>query len=187
MKNLTPIMFLAIVITACATNYKVVSFSNDSIDLSKYNTYQIINYKKGKEDFSKQGELYFSKIENGIKSGLESKKYMVSDQPDMIVRYEIISNLNVRQNSGNSNYYQNGYYDQFYNQNNNTSRQIEGILLIEMKDRKTKKLIWQGSLDLKYSRKSDKNKDLLTNAVETILLEYNYNAGSNNQITLENK
>lgn len=178
-------IFLGLI--SCSSQKKVVSFTNDNINFENYNTYNIVNYKKGDQDFSSQGAIFINKIEKGITEEMNAKKYSRSKNPDVLVRYEIISSVNSN-NSNTANFNRVGNrYDPFYTPFNNNSRQIEGVLLIELKSRKTKKLIWQGSLDLKYSHKTEKNENLLINAVHHIFDAYHYEAGSNKPVNSDDK
>ncbi len=186
-------ILIALSIFSCKSQSKVVSFTNEKIRFEKYNTYQIINYKKGEQKISPQGEAFILKLENGISTEMTSRKYKLSTYPDMLVRYEMVSSIQVRNNNNNFNdpmnrSFNNSFNNNFYNTPfNNSTKHLEGILLIELKDRKSKKLIWQASLDLRYTRKTDKNEDLLLNAIQSIFQEYKYEAGNKNPIEMGRK
>ena len=110
------------------------------------------------------------------------------------MRYELISGVESGVNyNNNSNHYRNtgrGYYNPFYDPYNyapRSSRHIEGILLLEIKERKTRKLVWQGSLDLKYSKKSsNSNLELLKNTLFKIFKTYPYIAGNEEPVSIKN-
>ena len=177
---------------SCATQQNVVSFTNEDAKFKTYESYNIVNYKKGEQNYSLQGELLVNKIENGISNEMLKKNYNKSTTPDIIVRYEIISNVNVETNNSNNPQYNSYSRANHYNQYNpndrffNTPRNIvEGVLLIELKDRITKKLIWQASLDLKYSKKKNSEEDMLSNAIKIIFGKYQYEAGSDQPIQEE--
>jgi hypothetical protein len=177
---------------SCATQQNVVSFTNDDANFKKFQSYNIVNYKKGEQKYSLQGELFVKKIEAGITDEMLKKNYEKSTNPDIIVRYEVISSVNVETNNSNNpqfnSYGRTNQYNQYnpYDRSNNaTSKVIEGVLLIELKDRETKKLIWQASLDLKYSKNKNNEVDMLSNAIQMIFNKYHYEAGSDKPITQE--
>ena len=115
---------------------------------------------------------------------MTNRKYQLStNYPDLTLRYELISNQRTTYDVDPFAYRQSIYdpYGYFYNIN---ERQFtESILLLELKDAATAKIVWQGSLDLRYSRRSKKVDDLLEDAVIRIFNSYQYEAGNNQPVS----
>lgn len=188
MKNIFFIIALALI--CCSKPARVIQFTNENMNFSDYQTYRLINYKSDDKSFSEKGMAVFNAIEAAIDTNMVRKNYAYADEPDMIVRYEIISTIETQSNSTWNNrndpyFYNNYYYDpnRFYD---NSRKFTEGVLLIEFRDKKKKKLIWQGSQDFKLSKKETPIQTA-QNSVNYIFETYRYTAGSNELIPVESK
>jgi len=165
----------------------VIQFLNDNLDFSNYETYRLINYKSADKSFSKDGMIIFTGLESAIDSNMVNRNYRLAEKPDIIVRYEIISSIETESSGPYYDpYLQNRYYYSPPPSYNNTKKLAQGILLIEFRDKKKKKLIWQGSLDLKFSKKTTPL-EVVTLAVERIFTTYPYVSGSNEKVDLTEK
>lgn len=158
---------------------KVVKFLNSELDYSQYHTYRLINYKSDDKSYAVEGQAFYDEIENGIKQNMSAKGYQPLDRPDLIARYEIVSTTATETNNRNYDPYGYNYYIP-----PTTKNYTEGIVLIELRDRKQKKLVWQGSLDLKYTMKGEAKLTLLE-AINRIFESYPYKAGSNERVAIE--
>jgi len=176
---LLPAILLAIILSSCAPP-RVIQFLNENLDFSEYQTYRMINYKSNDKSFSVTGSAIFNRLETAIDSNLTVRNYQMADEPDIVVRYEIISTIETQTNNQRYDPYNSSsyYFSPPYNYNNNAKKITQGVLLIEFRDKKKKKLIWQGSLDLKFSKKSTPA-DVITAAVDRIFTTYPYQAGNN--------
>ncbi|SMD39129.1 protein of unknown function [Reichenbachiella faecimaris] len=163
----------------CATP-KVIKFLNDELDYSKYYTYRLIHYKSDDKSYSPEGMAFFGEIEMAISQNMAAKGYEQADKPDLIARYEIVSTTVTESNTRNYDPY--GYNNYYFPQD--ARKHTEGIILIELRDRKQKKLVWQGSLDLKYKMKKEVQLTMLE-SINIIFESYPYQAGSNERITSE--
>lgn len=173
-----------IILSSCAPP-RVVHFSNENMDFSDYKTYRLINYKSDDKSFSEAGMVVFSMLERAIDSSMTARKYKVVEKPDIIVRYEIISTIETQSNNARYDpHLYNSYYYSPPPRYNNTKKITEGVLLIEFRDKKKKKLIWQASLDLKFSKKTTPI-SVITSAVNRIFTTYLYQAGSNEKRALD--
>ncbi|MEP2025347.1 MAG: DUF4136 domain-containing protein [Reichenbachiella sp.] len=159
---------------------KVIKFLNDDLDYSKYLTYRLIYYKSDDKSFSSEGMAFYSEIEMAIDQNMIAKGYKPADRPDLIARYEIISTTVTETNTRNYDPY--GYNSYYIPQN--AKKHTEGIVLIELRDRRQKKLVWQGSLDLKSTMKGEVNQTILQ-SINRIFETYPYQAGSNERIISE--
>jgi uncharacterized protein YwqG len=93
-----------------------------------------------------------------------------ANNPDVILRFEIIygSEKSNNTNQGNFNMI---YYPKINND-------IVGAILIELVDNNTKKLIWQSSIDANQTMKKRKEKDPLKKIVIHLFNTYLYRAGN---------
>lgn len=177
--RLTVWFIVLLYIQSCAPT-KVVKFLNDELDYSQYHTYRLIHYKSDDKSFSSEGIAFYTEIETAIDQNMAAKGYQTADRADLIARYEIISTTVTESNSRNSDPY--GYNT--YTFSRNARKHTEGIVLIELRDRKQKKLVWQGSLDLKYTARDEANLTVLE-SINQIFETYPYQAGSNDRIISE--
>ncbi|MFY0627390.1 MAG: DUF4136 domain-containing protein [Reichenbachiella sp.] len=167
---------------SCATT-KTISFINDDMDLRDYETFKLITVNTDDENFSVSGMVFFSELEKAIYRNMDKRLFDKSNKPDIIVRYELVSNQRT-ESSRNMNYY--SPYSYYTPSPTVVRNYTEGILIIEFRDRKKKKLVWQGSLDLEYTRGDDPD-DVIVDAVNEIFTTYPYQAGSYNEINLGKK
>ena len=180
--NRLAIVLCFVLFQSCTTS-KVVHFSNEELDYSQFETYQLINYKVKDQSNANEGQLLYQSIEEGIHRELEQRQYSDSFPADLLIRYEVVSSLAVDKNrplyDTNSTNNINGY-----NQNLPITPSFsipEGILLIEIKTKKTNKLVWQASLDMKY-QKNKETKNILDHAIKEIFATYLHQANSNDRI-----
>lgn len=180
---------VAIILISCSAS-NVIQYIDEEANFKNYHTYKIINYKNDNKEYSSEGNAFVDSIEFYIDGQMRYRAYEEAARPDLMVRYELISGVESDVDYNNSNFYggrtfYSPFYDPYYYGPRET-RHIEGILLLEIKERKTKKLVWQGSLDLKYSKKKkDSNLGLMQDAIITIFETYPYMAGNPNPIIRE--
>jgi len=190
--SLFAITIVALTFYSCASS-KVVQYLDEESNFKDYHSFKIINFKNENKEYSTEGNAFVDSVETYIANEMQNKGYVFNNKSDLLVRYELISGVESEVNyNNNSNYYRNpvrGYYNPFYDPyfyGPRSSRHIEGILLLEIKERKTRKLVWQGSLDLKYSKKnSNSNLELLKNTLTKIFKTYPYQAGNSMPIILK--
>lgn len=190
--SLFAITIVALMFYSCASS-KVVQYLDEDSNFKEYHSFKIINFKTENKEYSAEGNAFVDSVETYIAHEMQNKAYVLNIKPDLLVRYELISGVESEVNyNNNSNYYRNpgrGYYNPFYDPyfyGPRSSKHIEGILLLEIKERKTRKLVWQGSLDLKYSKKnSNDNLELLKNTLTKIFKTYPYQAGNSMPILLK--
>lgn len=173
----TAYFILLFTLTSCASP-KVIQFLNKDLDYSLYHTYRLIHYKSDDKSFAADGMAFYNQIESAIEDKMKVKGYTIADRPDLIARYEIVSTTTTETNSRNYDPY--GY--NYYLPPPTSRKYTEGIVLIELRDRKQKKLVWQGSLDLKYKMRSASDVAILE-SINKIFESYPYKAGSNEKIT----
>lgn len=174
--NKLAIVCLFALLQGCVSS-NVIQFSNEELDYSQFETYQLINYKTKDQSQDAQGMMLYQSVEKGIHAEMTERQYKPSRSADLLVRYEIVSTLSPDKNRP--------VYDQnefnSYNQNISVPTFFsipESILLIEIKTKKTKKLVWQASLDMKYQKNKDAE-GILSSALKEIFDTYRHQANSN--------
>lgn len=181
MRSTTYLFIILLFFQTCAPP-KVVKFLNDELDYSRYNTYKLINYKSDDKSYDEEGLAFFNHVEESINQNMKNKGYSTHSKPDLIARYEIVSTTTTESN--NRTYDPYSYNNRYYNPGWNAQKRTEGVILIELRDRKRKKLVWQGSLDLKYAKKVEPSVTL-SESIDRIFTTYPYQAGSNERIISE--
>lgn len=185
----TIVTITGMLLASCSAS-NVIQYLDEEANFKGYHSFKIINYKNENKQYSSEGNAFVDSIEFYIGYQMKHRAYESAAKPDLMVRYELISGVESETDYNNSNYYggrtyYSPFYDPYYN-GPRSSRHIEGILLLEIKERKTKKLVWQGSLDLKYSkRKKDSNLGLMEDAITEIFETYPYMAGRSEPIIRE--
>lgn len=178
--QLTKYLFIILLLLQACNSSKVVKYLNNELDYSQYKTYRLINYKSDDKSYDQEGLTFFTQVENAINQNMTDKGYTNSEKPDLIARYEIVSTTTVENNVNNRDPY--GYRNRYYAPTNwNNVKNVEGVILIELRDRKQKKLVWQGSLDLKYSKREEAH-ETLSKSINSIFTSYPYQAGSKEKI-----
>lgn len=172
------VLGLLVVLSSC-TSYKVVTFTNDGSRFDNYYNYSLEYLKTRVDQENQKKPEVVLKLEKAMHQQMTDRKYsLVNRQPDLLLRYEIISNQRTEYDIDNYSYRRSIFNPYGYYYGINERNFTESILLLELKDADTNKVVWQGSLDLRYSRKSKKTDDLIQDAVIKIFDTYLYTAGS---------
>lgn len=173
------ILLVLFLIESCGPP-RVIKFLNDSVDFSQYHTYRLIHYKSDDKSYSREGMAFFSEIEMAISQNMSAKGYEKAEKGDLIARYELVSTTATESNTNNYDPYGYNYYIP-----RDAKKYTEGMILIELRDRKQKKLVWQASVDLKSKSHREVNLTVLE-SINRIFETYPYEAGSNDKIISEN-
>ncbi|XOV95243.1 MAG: DUF4136 domain-containing protein [Bacteroidota bacterium] len=160
---------------AFGCNPKVIHYLNESAPFSGFTTYQITNVKINNADISEAGQEIIKYIESAIIGEMNRRSYKPQKDPDLIVRYELISNQETNVNVNNYGY--GGYYSYPY-RTVSVRTFLESALLVEIINLKTKKAIWNASVDLNNYKKEKDMDEVIQKAVVTIFNTYPYKAGS---------
>jgi hypothetical protein len=189
MKNLwgsLALVLLGLIMSRCS-GPKVIAFIGNDPDFGTYYTYRVQHPSEpeaGDENF----EAAIIKIEDAIGRPMMDRGYEPAEVSDIVVTYNLIldnktdyrvDNMNRYNRYNQYSYYQNPYsYPYWFERDDYT----EGTLLVELREGLSNKLIWQGSLDMKYNKSSSSKKkkrnDPVENAFEMIFAEYYYVAGN---------
>lgn len=165
-------LFLLLFVVSC--NPKIVHYINTKARFTAYQSYVILAGKSSSAAELKDSTSLMWRIEEQIKNQLEMRGYKQNnDKPDLIVRYDVVSNTETRTPMSP---YPFGYYSYFNTMNMQTFTQ--SIILIEILDEKTTKLVWQSSLDMRDLDMKQKKKDPVNGAIQHLFTTYLYRSGS---------
>jgi len=162
------LLFLLFVSTLISCNPKVVTYTNPKARFQNFSSYQIVNVKIGKRKLPPEATELLGFIESQIKLEMEERRnYAPSNiDPDLVLRYELVSNTRTERNTNNS---------IFYSPSFSSNVIYESVILIELLN--NKRLVWQGSYDLTQSRRETKNENAVKKAIGFIFTTYPYLAG----------
>ncbi len=153
---------------------KVVNFTNERALFDQFETFTVINYKVDNSQLHLPSKQLFDLIETNILKQMERRSYVLSNvSPDLLARYELISNQNTEIRRLDNSY---GYYNMPIITSNTF---FTSVLLVELINSKSKKIVWQASIDLKqFDKYSDKQK-IIESAVLHIFNSFLHKAGTN--------
>ncbi|MEQ8904182.1 DUF4136 domain-containing protein [Ekhidna sp.] len=160
-----------ILLSSCSP--KVVSYLNTKAPFKQYETYRVVTAKADSKNITPENTLVFDLIKEHIHNQMRARDYEQSNvSPDLTLRYEVTSSTRVESNNTQNN----PFYFQPYQI---TSRTIyESIILLELFD-SNKKLVWQGSYDLRQEKKEKRVSRAIEKAIGYIFTTYPYKANSN--------
>lgn len=164
---------------------KVIAFTGNNPDFASYYTFRIQHPVKSenKNDTLTQA---MNKVETIIARQMQSKGYEKTQVADLVVKYNLILDnkvdYRVDQTSRygyNYPYYGYGSYP-FYPYYLNKNEYTEGMLLVELRESLSNRLVWQASLDLRYRKRNSNRKktDPVEDAFHIIFSKYPYVAGN---------
>lgn len=160
---------LALIITS-SCNPKVVSYLNPKAKFSQFETYRLVSTKADSKNIQPENTLVFDLIRNSIQKEMDRRSYSISSiTPDLTLRYEVTSSTRVENDTNQ--------VAPYFTPQVNTRTIYESILLIELYDQR-KKLVWQGSYDLRQQRKEKKAARAIEKAVGSIFTTYPYRANT---------
>lgn len=144
-------------------------FLNPKAQFASFESYSLVNVKINRRQLDPGTTKFLAELESYIKEEMETRRgYQVSNiDPDLILRYELVSNTRNVNNNRQS------IYD--LRPVINTATVYESVILLELLHKK--KLVWQGSYDLTQSRKASRNEKEIKKAIVSIFTTYPYQAG----------
>ena len=170
MKNVNYYLLLFVIgFYACSTVRVTTDYESNTV-FSSYKTFAF--FKKG-IDKAKISDLDKRRILKSIEVELEAKGYKKSNNPDVLISIFAKSRekVNVDTRFGYSNFY---WYPPYYGRDRlRISKQTEGTLFIDIIDRNSKKLVWQGiGSGALRAKTGPKKKERIQLFVKEILREF---------------
>lgn len=159
---LTGISFL--ILLGCSQ--KIVSYINTSATFDQFQTYRIVSPRLNNQ--ANESALAYKHLVSNIEKAMTKRDYQKSSiVPDLTLRYELTASTNVETTTTRSPIYP------VYRIDSRTIHQA--IILLELTDQ-NKKLVWQGSYDLKQEKNEKKIEKVIEKAIEKIFTTYPYRA-----------
>lgn len=166
---------LSILLIAGCNSFSVITHQSERADFSKFNSFKTINDLERPGNTDAYNE--YLELDRAIARKMEERNYIEEVNADLGVHYRIILDKKTDVNFDRTRPY-------VYSTNRPfVQRYTEGVLIIEMRDRETRKVVWQASLDLRINRRK-KLENIIEDTVNYIFEEYPFEAGSNKPILL---
>ena len=181
------IIFIVVLIglfLACTTQ-KVLTLTGSKTNFGSYYTYRIEHPPIPKDSSDTETAKFIYKIEQTVKIQMDSRGYEMTPLADLVIEYRLILENKVDYRVDDSYYYRNAYryYSYPYYPYVQKKEYKRGILIVEIREDYGDALVWEGSLNLKYNKRSNKNKaSPVENAFDMIFSEYPYTAGNPNPV-----
>ncbi len=158
--------YLALFVWLISCAPTTIHFSNPEGFDEAYQNFIILNFKTSDNKSSEAGNALIETIEGALASEMTQRGYTAIERgkPDMLLRYELVASRRTRTDVNRLPYSN-------YAQINNRVIQ-ESALLIELTNASERKLIWQGSLDLRQYSKKHKAQEAIKKAVAKIFETY---------------
>ncbi len=166
---------LVLILIGGSCSPRIVSYVNLKAPFKSFETYRLVSAKLESKNVTPENTRIFDLIKENIHQEMSRRNYQTSNvSPDLLLRYEVTSNARVETST---------VQDPFlFSPTQINSRTIyESVLLLELVDQ-NKKLVWQGSYDLRQQRKEKKMTRAIERAVGYIFTTYPYKAQSGNVI-----
>ena len=185
--NMVKIMMagaMAMLLSACATGLRVYTDADPAADFSRYRTFAFYE-SAGKSD-EKYATLHGQRIEDAVSAALEARGYSVDiNTPDLLINYHLKTEEKTRTSPpvyyGGYYGYRSGMYVGWpgYVEPGYVDNYTEGTITVDMVDRRTDQMIWEGTAIGRIDSEFRNNPDLgVRNAVAAIFGKYPYVAGS---------
>jgi len=121
-------------------------------------------------------------LDRSIAKEMTDRNYIESKGADLGVHYRIIID---RQVDYHLDPFTNPYSSSGYGYAT-AKRYSEGILIVEIRDRINRKVVWQASLDLRINKKKKKG-NIIYDTVHLIFEKYPFEAGKNSPVIPQEK
>jgi len=180
--NILPFLLFSITIflSSCGGG-KIVFFHNDEVDFAQFQTFNIRHPYGTDQVVNDRIDQMTRNIEGKLSQEMQSRKYEEAEKGDLILQYNVNLNPNSRTDFQQGVPFARGgylpYYDPFF-MNGRTYEFIEGIIIVELMNRETRKLVWQASKEVKYNPGKDNTEATIIATINELFETYNFVAGS---------
>jgi hypothetical protein len=177
---------LVIALTACASGPDIRSDYDRSVDFSQYRSYNFFN-PMGIEN-PNYSTIYGSIFRDAISRELESRGYVMSDDPDLLLnvsaQLQDKTKVTTYQEPYPAGYYgyRRGFYDPWmgysYGTTTHVSQYTEGTVNIDMVDARAKRMVWEGVAvgRLKEGRTNEEIRQAINNGVANMFQGFPFRA-----------
>jgi hypothetical protein len=175
--NLVCLVLIIAIASSCAPSLKVTSDYDKSANFGQYKTFAIDTMRVS-ESLS---QLNQNRIINAVRAALTSKGFTESATPDMLVHVSAIFK-NQKQVSSTTDYYGYGGFYRPYMWGGgvgatgyttyNVQDYIDGSLIVEVADAKTRNLLWEGIGNKEIDKPAKDPDTAIPEAVNKILANF---------------
>jgi len=188
MAKLALLAATVILVASCASKPTIVSDYDHSIDFSQYKTYAFFN-PMGIES-PNYSSIYGSIFRQAISREMESRGYVKSDDPDLLINVSGRLQEKTRVTTTSDPYMSGGYYGYRrgaygawggygYGTQTHVSQYTEGTVNVDMVDRKQKRMVWEGVAvgRVNEKRTSEETRTNINNGIQEMFAGYPFRAG----------
>lgn len=166
---------VAVVFTQCTTS----SLPSVRVDYDKdadFSAYKTFNWsgeidKQGDKHPILDNSLVRKRIKNAIASELEGRGYELSENPDLLVNFHMI----IEEKTG---YTTIPSYSYWRRDDIRPYNYKEGMLIIDLVDRRKNQLVWQGYTGGIAHQNPEKMEERIRSAISLIFQQYRHRAGA---------
>lgn len=177
---------VVLLLSACAQGPRVYTDADPAADFAQFRTFAFID-TAGKNVDAQYQTLSGQRLEDAITAALEARGYEVDiHHPDLLVNFNLYTAEKTRTSPpvyyGGYYGYRSGMYVGWpgYVTPGHVDNYTEGTLTVDLVDRRSNQMVWEGTAIARVTSAARKNPDeALRNAVAAIFAQYPYVAGSN--------
>ncbi|MGB5291680.1 MAG: DUF4136 domain-containing protein [Lysobacterales bacterium] len=186
--KLASLVVAALLIASCASKPDIKSDYDRSVDFSQYKTYAFFN-PMGIEN-PNYSSIYGSIFREAISREMESRGYVKSDNPDLLINVSGRLQEKTRVTTTSDPYmagsyygYRRGAYGAWggygYGTQTNVSQYTEGTVNVDMVDRVQKRMVWEGVAvgRVNEKRTSEEARTNINNGIQEMFAAYPFRAG----------
>ncbi len=175
---------MAMVLTACASGPRIYTDVDPAADFGQFRTFAFVE-SAGKDAEATYKTLSGQRIEDAINQAMVSRGYQLDiHHPDILINFHLKT---VEKTRSSPPVYYGGYYGYRsgmyvgwpgYVEPGYVDSYTEGTLSIDLVDRRTRQMVWEGTAVARVSSAIRENPDAaVRNALASIFAHYPYRAG----------
>ena len=186
--KLTSLAVAALLIASCASKPTIVTDYDHSVDFSQYKTYAFFN-PMGIEN-PNYSSIYGSIFRQAISREMESRGYVKSDNPDLLINVSGRLQDKTRVTTTSDPYmagsyygYRRGRYGAWggygYGTTTHVSNYTEGTVNVDMVDRAQKRMVWEGVAvgRVQENRTNEETRANINAGIKEMFAGYPFRAG----------
>jgi hypothetical protein len=186
--KLASLAVAALLMASCASKPDIKSDYDRSVDFSQYKTYAFFN-PMGIEN-PNYSSIYGSIFREAISREMESRGYVKSDNPDLLINVSGRLQEKTRVTTTSDPYmagsyygYRRGAYGAWggygYGTQTHVSQYTEGTVNVDMVDRKLKRMVWEGVAvgRVNEKRTNEEMRTNINNGIKEMFAGYPFRAG----------
>ena len=180
---------MAVLLSACSSGLAVRSDIDPTVDFNRYTTYNFFEPMGIEAGYN--SPIFGEHFRASIGNELASRRYRVSDSPDLLINVTIRADDKVKMRSHTTPYMSGAYYNRpggayggsavgvGVSVGNSATKVTETSVFIDFVDFDQHKVVWQGVAVIDASDKvAMQLRDAIYTAVNKVLAEYPHTAGN---------